>query len=131
MAQELSNFVVIQGDSSRRIGDGAAIWTKSFGAGGRVAGKDAILMFMVAGLTATNSDVDIKINDQTIGRIENYNGMDRRHWFTQVVNIGPNVLNDGTNELEITAVSWDGATAGDIYDDFFIKDVVCFFKKVD
>ena len=121
---------VIQGDSTKRLGDGGAtVWEKTFNTGGRHSGGKAILMFMVKGLTATNSDVTIEINGTNVGKIEHYNGADSRHWFTQIVNIGSGVLNNGNNELQIQAVSWPGARAGDIYDDFWIKDVVCIFQQ--
>ena len=120
---------VIQGDNTRKIGDGAVIWEKSFNTGGRYSGGKAILMFMVAGLTATNSDVNIKINNTVVGKIEHYNGADNRHWFTQIVNIGGGILHNGNNELQIEAVSWPGATAENLYDDFLLKDVVCIFQQ--
>lgn len=121
---------VIQGDATRRLGDGGAtVWEKNFNTGGRYAAGDAILMLMVKGLTATQSDVDVKINNKHVGRIEHYNGADSRHWFTQIINIGAGILKSGNNEIQIEAVSWPGARAGDIYDDFWIKDVVCIFQQ--
>ena len=121
---------VIQGDSTKRLGDGGAtIWEKIFSTGGRHSGGKAILMFMVKGLTATNSDVTIKINGTNVGVIEHYKGANSRHWFTQIVNIGSGILYNGNNELQIEAVTWSGATAGDLYDDFWIKDVVCIFQQ--
>jgi hypothetical protein len=38
-------------------------------------------------------------------------------------------LNDGNNELQIVAVGWPGATSGNLFDDFELKDVVCFFHQ--
>jgi hypothetical protein len=120
---------VIQGDISKRIGDGSTIWEQNFNTGGRYNGGDAILMFMVKGLTETNSDVNVKINNTKVGVIENYNGAKSSHWFTQIINIGGGILRSGDNELQIEAVSWSGATPGNLYDDFSIKDVVCFFQQ--
>jgi hypothetical protein len=121
---------VIQGDSNKRLGDGGAtIWEKDFGTGGRYSGGDAILMFMVKGLTATESTVDVKINNRSVGRIYPYTGADSDHWFTQIINIGGGILKSGTNELQIQAVTWPGSTSGDIWDDFWIRDVVCFFQQ--
>lgn len=125
----VSDIKVIQGDAIRRIGDGATLWEKTFNTGGRHSGGHAILMLMVKGLTAANSDVDVLINNRKVGVIEHYNGADRNHWFTQIVNIGGGILNDGNNDLQIQAVSYPGAGAGDLFDDFFLKDVVCTFQQ--
>ena len=120
---------VIQGDSVRRIGDGATLWEKNFNTSGRYAGGNAILMLMVSGLTVTNSDVNVRINNQNVGKIEHYNGAKSNHWFSQIINIGGGILKNGNNEIEIQAVSYPGASAGDIFDDFYIKDVVCIFQQ--
>lgn len=125
----VSDLQVIQGDAARRIGDGATLWEKNFNTGGRYSGGKAILMLMVKGLTATDSDVDVKINNTSVGVIEHYNGADSRHWFTQIINIGSGILNNGTNELQIEAVSWGGATPSNLFDDFYVKDVVCIFQQ--
>ncbi|MEA3325624.1 MAG: hypothetical protein U9Q37_10955 [Euryarchaeota archaeon] len=73
-------------------------------------GGKAILMFMVKGLTVTDSDVDVKINNTSVGKIFNYKGANSNHWFTQIVNIGSNILKNGNNELQLEAVSFAGAT---------------------
>ncbi len=122
------DFVVIQGDSSRRIGDTSTLWEKNFNTGGLNGKGSAFLMFMVKGLTATDSDVDVKINNMSVGKIFHSNSEDTG-WYTQIINIGTGVLNDGSNELQIEAVSFPGATPGNIYDDFYIRDVICFFKQ--
>lgn len=125
----LSDFAVIQGDASRRIGDGKILWEKYFDTVARHSGGNAILMFMVKGLTVTDTTVDVKINNKSVGKIFNYNGADRNHWFTQIINIGGGILKNGQNELQIEAVSYPGASPGDIFDDFFVRDVVCFFQQ--
>ena len=125
----LCDFMVIQGDSSRRIGDSATLWEKTFSTGGRHPGGMAILMFMVKGLTATDSNVDVKINNTSVGKIFHYKGADPNHWFTQIINIGSGILSNGNNEIQIEAVSYPGATPGNIFDDFFIRDVVCVFQQ--
>ena len=100
---------VIQGDAVRRIGDGAMLWEKSFNTGGRYSGGKAILMLMVKGLTSTNTDAEVRINNTLVGHITDYNGASANHWFTQIINIGGGILRDGNNEIRITAVSWPGA----------------------
>lgn len=139
MGQQLSNFSVIQGNTSVCIGDpprGIDQWREDFGTGGMKSGTDAILMFMVAGLTVTENDVPIYIHNgselERIGKIENCHGAHKGHWFTQIVNIEPNILRVGTNTLVIDAVNFPGMDPrDDKFDDFFIKNVICFFKKVD
>jgi hypothetical protein len=126
----LCDFVVIQGDVTKVMGDsGAVLWEKTFNTGGRRSGGNAILMMMVRGLTQTTSNVPVKINNKDVGYIFNYNGANANHWFTQIINIGQDILKDGNNEFQIGAVSWPGAKAGDLYDDFAIRDVVCFFQQ--
>lgn len=86
-------------------------------------------MLMVKGLTVTESKVDVKINDTSVGNIFPYTGADPNHWFTQIINIDSGTLQDGDNELQIEAVSWPKAGPGDIYDDFYLRDVVCIFQQ--
>jgi len=38
-------------------------------------------------------------------------------------------LNNGNNEIQIEAVGFPGATNTNKFDDFFLKDVICFFKQ--
>lgn len=126
----LCDFVVIQGDDNVVLGDGGVVlWEKNFNTGGRHSGGAAILMLMVSGLTETTSNVPVKINNKTVGNIYNYNGAKSGHWFTQIINIGTTVLKDGNNEIQIGAVSWPGAESGNLYDDFAIRDVICFFQQ--
>ena len=128
-------FTLIQGDTNVRIGDppaGLVEWRKKFDAPERDRDKDAILMFMVAGLTAADSDVEVVIHndsgDHSVGHIQHHNGANRHHWFTQVISIGPNVLTWSDNEIRIKAKEYAGGTPPhDLYDDFFIRDVVCFY----
>ena len=125
----VSDFVVIQGDITRRIGDRATLWEKTFDTVGRAHGGLAILTFMVKGLIHTESNVDVKINGKHVGRIFNYKDADPNHWFTQIMTIGSNILNDGENKIHIEAVSYPSSESGDIFEDFYIRDVVCFFKQ--
>ena len=125
----LGDFVVIQGDVVRKIGDGAPLWERNFNTKGRRYYGHAILTLMVKGLTVATSDVDVKINNRKVGVIHRYSGAHQQHWFTQIINIQGRYLSRRTNEIQIAAAPWPGARAGDLYDDFFIKDVVCFFQQ--
>lgn len=124
----LCDFTVIQGDINKVIGDdGVAQWEETFNTGGRCG--QAVLMFMVKGLTSTTNNVDVKINGKVIGKIYHYNGANASHWFTQIINVGKGYLNDGDNLLQIHAVSFPDAESGNIYDDFSIRDVIIFFQQ--
>jgi hypothetical protein len=124
----VADFTVIQGDAVRRIGDGATLWEKQFPTGGRYVPGGAILMLMVKGLTVATKPVDVKINNRSVGRIYPYRGADPNHWFTQIINIGSGILNHPYNELQIQAVDYVGG-GDDNFDDFYLRDVVCFFNQ--
>jgi len=132
----LCDFQVIQGDADQRIGDGAIIWEKIFSTSGRYPGGLAILMLMVQGLTYATQPVNVKINNMVIGQIFPYrfpNPAERQgtsnHWHTQIINIGPNVLIDGDNEIQIEAIGFPGATGSNAFDDFQVRDVVCLYQQ--
>jgi len=58
MGTVLCDFIVIQGDTAKRIGDGGiTLWEKQFNTGGRRSSGGAILMLMVKGLTEADSNV--------------------------------------------------------------------------
>ncbi len=127
----LCDIQVIKDNFTQQIGDnGEIIWEQSFNCGdGLVTEGEAVLMLMVKGLTQTldNADAVVKINDTSVGVIENYNGADSSHWFTQIIDIESGIL-ESSNKLSITAVPYEGAEPGNLFDDFRVKDVVCFFS---
>jgi hypothetical protein len=127
----LSDFTLIRGDNPVTIGDGTPLWEATFGTGGRVASEAALLIFNVRGLTSTNVDVVVKVNNVQVGTIRRYGGDGdiANNWYTQMIAVGGSQLNDGFNELQIAAVGWPGATSGNLFDDFELKDVVCFFHQ--
>jgi hypothetical protein len=91
----------------------------------------AFLLLNVKGLTHTDRDVDVQINGSSVGKICHYGGRDetKDYWFTQMIHFPSNILNDGDNRIEIRAVTWPGATPSNRFDDFWLKDVICFFKQ--
>jgi hypothetical protein len=129
----LCDFVVIQGDASAPVGDGHEEFDRTFSTGGRVSYDDggAFLLLSVRGLTHTDRDVDVQINGVSVGHISHYGGQDETagYWFTQIIHFPSIVLNDGNNRFEIRAVTWPGATPTNRFDDFDLKDVICFFKQ--
>lgn len=132
------DFAMIQGDNAVTIGDNSNIsgWTEEFNTGGRYRDGAAFLIFNVQGLTATTNSVMVEVNGKEVGMISPYypaGAFDERHknaqhWYTQMINIGPNVLKNGDNELKVSPVRWDGG-GSDLLDDFRLKDVVCFFQQ--
>ena len=130
---ELCNFTVIQGDQPALIGEGHEEFDRPFNTGGRrpYADKGAFLMLSVQGLTHTDRDVDVQVNGVSVGKICHYGGQNETagYWFTQTIHFGSNILNDGDNRIEIRAVTWPGATPTNRFDDFWLKDVICFFKQ--
>jgi hypothetical protein len=127
----LSDFTMIRGDSAVTIGDGLPTWETTFNTGGRESSSPAFLIFNVRGLTHTNVDVAVRINNAVVGHIRRYPGQDETasYWFTQMIAVDGSTLKDGNNELQINAVTFPGASNTNLFDDFELKDVVCFFPQ--
>jgi hypothetical protein len=135
MSQSVSDFIEIVGDSQITIGDGNTLWEAQFSTKGR-SSSSAFLMFNIRGLTYSTFDVDVKINNSSVGQIYHYGGVndaDRdqqgKHWYTQMIAVSGSTLTDGVNEIQIQAVKNPSPTASDTYDNFNLKNVVCFFHK--
>ncbi|MGH3978339.1 MAG: hypothetical protein ACRDRZ_04965 [Pseudonocardiaceae bacterium] len=145
----VSDFIQIIGDAPVTIGDANVVFEASFNTGGREAGtsvgQTAFLIFNVRGLTHANQDVVVRVNGTEQGTIQHYfpggpgvNEGDiddpaklrhQNHWYTQLIALTGSQLNDGDNELQIEAVRFPGNTAGNTFDDFQIKDMICFFHQ--
>jgi len=132
----LCDFIQIRGDTPVTIGDEQSSWEENFNTGGRHAPGTAFLIFNVRGLTFTNINVNVKINNQVIGQIARYGGLNdaertdtANYWYTQMIAMDGSTLNNGNNEIQIEAVGFPGATNTNKFDDFFLKDVICFFKQ--
>lgn len=132
----VTDMVVIQGDTDRRIGDGAVLWEQSFRTDNRDANGNAVLMLMVKGLTYADQPVEIKINDIAVGHLFPSRWHDNahrdaaaEHWSTQIVNVQGRNLRNGDNELQILAAGYPEATGGNAFDDFYVRDVVCFYQQ--
>jgi len=128
----LSDYAVIQDDTPIPIGDGNPVWNKTFNTGGRRT-SEAFLTLNVAGLTFAVSGAEVRINNTIVGHIHPYTGQveTQENWYSQTIVFPGFVLHDGDNEIEIRAVSFPGATPGNIYDDFFLKSVICHFHQAD
>ncbi len=132
----MSNFVVIQGDQTRKVEksqDGELhAFTKEFMIEDIDSGKAAVVLVMVKGLNqADDKPVAVAINGKTIGYLYPNHGADSEAWFTQVVNFSasegsllPNPKNaESKNILEIPA---PGSEAH--FGRFYVQNIVCFYK---
>lgn len=131
----LCDFELIRGNKPIKIGDriwqAHEVWRRTFNTGGRRRDKPAFLIFNVKGLTRATKDVPVKINDKVVGYIYPYEnrGENYNEWYTQMISLEGSQLNNGDNELEICAVEWSGAKPGHMYDAFYLKNVVIFFRQ--
>lgn len=128
-----SNFTLIVGDSPVTIGDSQLTWEKKFETPGRARNQNVIIMFNLRGLVVATTSVEVKINDKVVGKLVPYacpDGQDKlfaKNWYTQTIALGGADLNDGTNEIQINAVTYPDTTPNDVFDDFAVKDVSCFY----
>jgi hypothetical protein len=112
------------------IGDGGhkPVWEANFGTGGRHKNGHAVLVFMVRGLTG-GSPATVRVNNQFVGQIAPYQGANPAHWYMQMINISGGPLKDGTNELQIDGAAPANPAPGNQFDDFQVKNVLCFFQQ--
>jgi hypothetical protein len=131
MATVLADLAMIHGvGTGITIGDNRPVWEQRFKANGRERTGNAVLVFMVRGLTGTNG-AEVRLNNKVIGMIDPYPGADSRHWFMQMINITalPEILLDGDNELQVNAAPHTNPSPGDIYEDFTLKNFICIFQQ--
>ena len=137
----VADFVVVHGSTPvLKIGDPnpqenvIEEWNGSFNAGGREAGS-ALMFLNVRHLTHTDREVVVKINGFELGRISPYSGEAETwdNWYTQMFTFEPRAfqLQDGHNTIQIEAVRMrpEQTSGNNVFDDFHIKDVVCFFHQ--
>lgn len=123
------DFAVIQGEEAIVIGDRNPVWERVFRIQGHHRPGQAFLIFNVRHLTY--ADVMVRINDREVGVIHHYENwqMFQDHWFTQMINLGSGVLKNGENKIRIAAMRLPpDPTSDNEYDDFALKDVICFFQ---
>lgn len=142
----VADYVVVQGNEPVWIGDDpdnnpTPEWKATFGTGGRETFGGAVLTFNVSQLTASKASVPILVNGKQVGEIQPYFGAPTRveralkYWYAQTISFDAGVLVDGKggeqNEIKILATPIDPALAekGEKYDDFAIKDVVCWYHQ--
>ena len=139
------DFIEIVGDRPVTIGDKNPGWEKSFNTAGRNRSHSGFLIFNVRHLTHTDRDVPVRINGTRVGFIYNYRpgggGIDRSngsqpekfrqadHWYTQMIAFSGRQIDSGDNTISIEAVSFPEDTSSNRFDDFQIKNLVCFFHQ--
>lgn len=134
----MSNFVVIQGDQTRKVEksqDGQLhAFTKEFSIDDVDSGQAAVVLVMVKGLNqADDKPVAVAINGKTIGYLYPNSGADSEAWFTQVINFSasegsllPNAKNtESKNTLEIPASGSESR-----FSRFYVQNIVCFYKPL-
>ena len=132
----LCDFTEIVGDNPVSIGDGKPVWAANFNTGGRDSNSSAFLIFNVRGLTHTDRNVNVTVNNQPVGSIACYGGVteaarvdNAKYYYTQMISLSGATLKDGINAVQINAVGHPGATSTNLYDDFQIKNMICFFHQ--
>lgn len=133
LAAVLSDYTVIQNETPVRIGDGQKVWRQPFNTGGRRT-SEAFLTLNVKGLTFAESGAEVWINGHFVGSIHPYDGREAtdENWYSQTIVFSGSFLNPGDgkdNEIQIWAVTFPGANSSNLYDDFFVKSVICHFHQ--
>lgn len=102
----------------------------SFGTGGR-HNSPALITMMVRSLTDGHARVVLN-NDHEIGRISPSSSEDQSTWRQEQFVVHSNILSgansDEANTLQIFPVQEADDVPGD-HDDFFVRDIVCFFHQ--
>jgi hypothetical protein len=136
----LADFEVIQSDEviiGDSGGDPAGVnpWTESFNSGGRLVvhtGTDrklkAFITLMVRGINISGTFAEVEINQQPVGRI--FASVDSiENWRTQSISFESSVLNNGDNRILIRAVPSADPSPGNLFSDFLVSNVICFFRQ--
>lgn len=133
----LSDFVVVGGEDVVSIGDKNPSWQEEFWTGDRRSSGLVFLMITVKGMTWAKKSAEVKINDKSVGHItpnrwptKDLKKEAAEHWVTQTITFKASDLKDDSkNSITIKAVKYPGGSGSDIYDDFSIKNVICFFHQ--
>ncbi|ABW32109.1 hypothetical protein [Acaryochloris marina] len=128
----LSDFTTIVGNQRILIGDNSnsSGFTSNFRTAERRSDRNAFISFMVRGMTQTDENAEVFVNDIRIGSLENNNGGNINLWHTQSITLSGDRLNDGENTLRVDTVPIAPGTQGvGNFDDFFITNVICHFHQ--
>jgi hypothetical protein len=122
----LCDFTVIQ-DGTVIVGDSGPAFSKNFSTGG-VHNAQALLMINVQGLT--DNFAQVIVNGLTVKGLMPSPDGNSGQWFSQHMVLPSSLLSpvDGNNKLEIKRVLETGGGEGQ-FDDFNVRDIVCFFHQ--
>jgi len=142
----LCDFAEIVGNEPIQIGDSRHHFQQEFHTGGRIASRPCFLIFNVKHLTHTETPVEISINGNRVGEIQPYfpggDGISSSddqpekwrqapHWYTQMIAFNGQEIRRGKNRIDIDAVELPNPGERNKYDDFQIKNMMCFFHQDD
>lgn len=126
----VSDYAIVL-DEPVRIGDGQPVFERRFGTGGARSRSQPVLMLMVRGLT--DRAAEIRLNEQVIGVISPSPTFNADMWFAQHFAVRTGILSGASsstaNELQINAVGENRPSAGNQFDDFEVRDIVCMFQQ--
>ncbi|MGB0387123.1 MAG: hypothetical protein ACPGWR_20085 [Ardenticatenaceae bacterium] len=138
------NYVVIQGDSRRKIemgkdGSVSSAFRKEFKLDGPDSGASGLVMLMIKGLVGDASPVNVELNGNYIGKIHPNPNASPDSWFTQILHFSasegklrPNKKDDGvTNVIQIPGESRKHEKAENVnqFQKFYVQNVICFYKQ--
>jgi hypothetical protein len=126
----VSDFTVIQ-DSAVTIGDAKPEdFQGKFRTTNNQDAQKALITMMVSGLAGGSSTV--RLNGHKIGEIAPHDAGSSNEWFAEQFAVNNKILKPGQanpNTLEIKLVPAANPAPGNAFDDFQVRDIVCFFHQ--
>jgi hypothetical protein len=121
--------VTTEGEGSP-FGEGSPVYRKRFSTAGR-RDTQALLMINVRGLT--DGSATVIINNKIVKSLQPCPQGNSGQWFSQHMVLQSDLLDpsskDGQNVIEIKRVLETGNGGGGQFDDFIVRDIVCFFHQ--
>jgi hypothetical protein len=118
------------------IGDSPGLnpWKGTFESGGRLADQSgrfwAFITLMVRGIVNFGTHAEVEINNQPAGVIFSSPNSSVTVWRTQTIVFNSLLLISGSgNQIVIRPVPLAFPSPANNFDNFHIKDVVCFFRQ--
>jgi hypothetical protein len=118
------------------IGDSPGLnpWKGTFESGGRLADQSgrfwAFITLMVRGIINSGARAEVEINNQSVGAIFSSQNSFSTAWRTQTIVFDSKLLINGTgNQIVIRPALLDFPSPGNSFDNFHIRDVMCFFRQ--
>ena len=125
----VSDFTVIQSGVAT-VGDpNANVLQRHFRTTNNNDNQIALVTMMVSGLAAGSAPV--RLNGHEIGEIAPHDA-GSKGWFAEQFAVPKGILKPGQanpNELQINLVPAANPSPGNVFDDFQVRDIVCFFHQ--